>query len=1225
MLRPQPYPPPAPLVEENIPLPALRSQSEGPALPTSFDEDVPMEPAFVFPADVLANITKELGSLAPETFGGLVPEPLPDRTLLPCFFRVSYSHSLSPANSELVFTPFSRSVDLAVHPRLSLLICMGCNTAQVPTGLQTHLKEQHDLSHPKFVLELHSLVATYCLHTQAANVPLVPFHQAPVEGLRVLDGWHCSQPNCEYACHAESTFRDHRSKKHPHSQHIIAPIKCRVQTLFNPVPVRYFAVNELLAHVHHASAYRTFIDTVFPSLSQPPPMPSKSKHDEPPLLRSMGWVNHVGIFATDPGSRLELISDTEVPHKWEAFLEGLEPAIEFYYVTTVHCVENCDLLVRRCLLKYPVYVPCVLTVLLYSLISHSDTGHHSGWKAHLLDHTVKRYRDRVLALSCMVLRQITGNSRSKYLLPLSADTIQFGKQLLTALKRQSSPESLFDVVHSFLYSLASPGVKITGENRWQLTLRCYIAVTAIRAGGDFISADLLTPVLAKFEYFLRCVHFQEAYRLKGDYEDSLILYVLSSFALFHLLIPLFVRSTRAQCETHMSADSNNLFEMLSEDMAYATSIVNASSPPPRMSWSPDFSAVSYDATVLRMDDFRFGLHTMITNLEQLLNDVDPDGGRALDRFPFSLSDDYVENMAEASIGYSFLNNDSLNKAYQPLLRALIEHPTDPLGDIVAGEFHWRLGRCKQLLIHYADINKLLAVLLHVVPSQTARGTEFTDMRIRNNYNLRNVFLNYGFWYVMQRLKQSVLTDTYEWIPALIPPQLGKLLIWYLVMIRPIEILLAGVVYGFGSVAQSQLAEFLFAQMDRRMTSENLTSELRRQSQLHMNCELTIRSLRHMAIAMKREFIAPVYAHLYGDEIGDKAAGHSTARAQITYGRDTSSLGRVTSESFHNHRNFCIDWHSLLGFGPNCIPLALRQLEPLRPAPGAVGTSTGAPGSSSVDGPQLSVVIQSAVAAALTSFKTDFQAEIKQHVFSAFAEAVSSPFAPPHFRSAPSSLIHPPSVAAAPPFSDPLVVDTPMQDVVMSLSSPTLGPIVPPAPVFAAADLSVARDTALTAQLRTVRSDRQAEFKSLHQQEMIRAVMENKRNLVCILPTGGGKSLAWEFPAIIEPSGSVTLVICPFISLITHMVLAAKALGIYHTVFKGNDQMQRAQPDDPPPNILTLLAQNNPFWVPPPVNGTHEKLNPRVQLCFTIFDYLSSDWFKKSVDLFYLCLHFYSHA
>jgi ATP-dependent DNA helicase Q1 len=64
---------------------------------------------------------------------------------------------------------------------------------------------------------------------------------------------------------------------------------------------------------------------------------------------------------------------------------------------------------------------------------------------------------------------------------------------------------------------------------------------------------------------------------------------------------------------------------------------------------------------------------------------------------------------------------------------------------------------------------------------------------------------------------------------------------------------------------------------------------------------------------------------------------------------------------------------------------------------------------------------------------------------------------------------------------------------------------------------------------------------LCQEGVINAALDD-RDIVCVMPTGGGKSLTYQLPAVMGVKG-LTVVISPLLALIWDQVRALKELGV----------------------------------------------------------------------------------
>ncbi|RKO84960.1 P-loop containing nucleoside triphosphate hydrolase protein, partial [Blyttiomyces helicus] len=125
-----------------------------------------------------------------------------------------------------------------------------------------------------------------------------------------------------------------------------------------------------------------------------------------------------------------------------------------------------------------------------------------------------------------------------------------------------------------------------------------------------------------------------------------------------------------------------------------------------------------------------------------------------------------------------------------------------------------------------------------------------------------------------------------------------------------------------------------------------------------------------------------------------------------------------------------------------------------------------------------------------------------------------------------------------------------------------------------------------------------------QEEIVRAVLAGQ-DCVVLMPTGGGKSLTYQLPAVV--SEGVTLVVSPLLALIQNQVDALKKLGIKAVTLNSTIKKRRSA-------LIFTISRYSPsqpttklLYVTPELMATSgfrclmEKLYGRAQLARLVVD------------------------
>ncbi|KZS99488.1 uncharacterized protein LAESUDRAFT_667911, partial [Laetiporus sulphureus 93-53] len=691
-------------------------------------------------------------------------------------------------------------------------------------------------------------------------------------------------------------------------------------------------------------------------------------------------------------------------------------------------------------------------------------------------------------------------------------------------------------LHRLWYHLVGCPAPDSQINKWKCPVVCWLALSSVKADGRFMDAAEYTPLLARWEYLMRQTQLYHAtivYQTQPQPRIKEFDEILAEF-----------------CKKNLIEGVPSPYNTVREHQHFASALVKRTAAPPRITWSPDMAKITCDGHTLEMACLRSGLNAIATFIEDhfqsllLGNTIKP-----------HVPEDMVEDMADKRVGLSWVEKPNLLDRPYPLLEILQHHPDYKICYIDAQEnFHWNRAGMIAARQEFSCINEALSILCFMLPAPPPRGTEFTDTRLRNAQIQRNIYKDHGTWIVHIHVKTSSLTQSLSWIPTLCPKRLSTLLDFYCLVIRPIEVLIAHEMEGEAGVLLHH--EFLFCQDGHHIDSRHFSRSLERFSERYMKEAFTIHTWRHMAIAIQREFLGDL--DLSGDHMGDLLSNHGTAQARKTYAREHGDLPFLTSDAMWDSRLICEQWHDILGWGKNIPPLPKRLYRSAASA--SIIHNPASPSSSSqLNAVNLENLVNAAVKVAIGDLKFDIQNmlidAIAHHSASNLVkEASSSNHALIHQASIDqhSSISHLSPVLQSPPHHQ---AHFSVIDEVEALYAGTVD--AQPSPrvdwytsynafkdaLGSRLQLSTVDDQQTSKCLRVALKDNNAQFKSTEQLKLLHYVLQAECHIVAVLPTGGGKSLAWEVPSMLKEKKTITVILIPFLPLIHDMLRRAQQKGI----------------------------------------------------------------------------------
>lgn len=422
---------------------------------------------------------------------------------------------------------------------------------------------------------------------------------------------------------------------------------------------------------------------------------------------------------------------------------------------------------------------------------------------------------------------------------------------------------------------------------------------------------------------------------------------------------------------------------------------------------------------------------------------------------------------------------------------------------------------------FQDVSNLVETLFvgyHVGPGGVPRTTETETFTMENTVACPRTFLTIHAYVVpvLRYNKTQHNTEMDKLIARFIPRGFGRLFLYYLVIIRWLERVWAEEVFG-PSKSEAYRSQ-VFVRFAKPMEGPHFSQALYDSTLEGLLIGLRIHDYRQFIKALLRIVLGIDYDEGEDDKIDvtDAAFGHSSDIGRNVYGLSYNDLPNLTSDLLRLHQSYCQRVHRFLGEGeplPEHVePLNMSQMTSLFN--------------------NMSSLVEDALE------RNPSEASITSTVVKATTSAIRDGLE--------TTLV--PTIRR--------IISTELSDTISNIpweyliGSNTQVPDECEQPVIVLPSTRRALETIL---------GNGTSFKSTEQAQLLQLVLDRQFNVIGILPTGGGKSILYQAPALFEESG-ITVCIFPFRALTQDQILEATKFGI--AVATWPEKQTSGNDDDP---------------------------------------------------------------
>ncbi|KAF9493147.1 P-loop containing nucleoside triphosphate hydrolase protein [Pleurotus eryngii] len=553
----------------------------------------------------------------------------------------------------------------------------------------------------------------------------------------------------------------------------------------------------------------------------------------------------------------------------------------------------------------------------------------------------------------------------------------------------------------------------------------------------------------------------------------------------------------ADISKYLTEGGHSPFAVLRCHIHPITAISMQESSLPLFLMGPDMETFSFKSHPFTMSSFKDFAVALVASSESLMMSLlDSLDIVALDaRIAAALSLDksegwFKDTLRDEDPGYSFLSDE--RNGFARYEDALMDHMCRKGSSLYA--VHTPEGiqfKPNALLSFIDDVDDLVEHLfaaLNFTWAGAARGTEIEDIRYRNGHSPRNLYFTNGvLTFVTFYNKTQHNAGRKSMIPRAVPPRLARLFILLLAVVYPCTKYTARI-----QSSQDHAVLYnscIFVHRARPLNTERMSEILRRFTQEAFIFPLGVRDCHHLMKFILRHAVGLSLQDDPGDtpslyRILDGLWGHSSKVSQAYYAVEEDTFSHIDAKDVTKAQVFSLAYHEWLGIGYEHLPANLRvghaeQDKALTQIPpGKIDTAA---------------FVQS-LHATIPILGDALQATVSNAVHTYMAMHAIQPRPPPlhslHVSTSSRVIVHPSCKLA----------------------------------------------------LEHLYGTSEPRFTSPQQAEIFELVMQNTRHVPGILPTGGGKSLMFYGPPLMESQG-ITIVVSPFVALANQQYREAKRSGI----------------------------------------------------------------------------------